>query len=98
MGAQTFTVRESGESPEDAFSAAVEQAQYMYGHAGYTGTIAEKGSFTLIPESEVGDEDPMEFADELINNRDHRINDKWGPAGAIKTGENSYLFFGWASC
>lgn len=45
MGADTFYVIEVGKSPADAFSKAVSEAQYLYGHAGYTGTIAEKGSF-----------------------------------------------------
>jgi len=26
-----------------------------------------------------------------------RIDSKWGPAGCIALGDNTYLFFGWAS-
>lgn len=49
MGAHTFYTRSSGEDAKSAFQNAVEDAQYRYGHAGYTGTIAEKTSFTEIP-------------------------------------------------
>jgi hypothetical protein len=44
MGADNFVSIVTGESARAAFDAAVEGAQYDYGHAGYTGTIAEKGS------------------------------------------------------
>lgn len=47
MGAEQFTVRAEGPDVATAFQATVEQARYDYGHAGYTGTIAEKDSFTL---------------------------------------------------
>lgn len=54
-------------------------ARYMYGHAGYTGTIAEKDFFILIPESEYKDKySPMEYANKLINEYDERVDDKWG--------------------
>ena len=98
MGAVEFTTKQSGETVKEAFRAAVEHAQYMNGHGGYTGTIAEKGSFTLIPRSEMEDgEDEYEFARRLINERDNRIDDKWCPAGSVKINENNWLFFGKAS-
>lgn len=41
------------------------------------------------------------LADRLIEQRDARIDDKWGPAGAIPAvgadGQRGWLFFGWAS-
>ncbi|MGQ4556904.1 hypothetical protein [Halobellus sp. GM3] len=97
MGAHTFFTRANGEDVKSAFSDAVEDAQYHYGQGGYTGTIAEKTSFTRIPDDEVGDTDPAEYASQLIDEQDSRIDSKWGPAGCIHVEEDTYLFFGWAS-
>ena len=83
MGANTFYTK---------FSGAV--ARYEHGHGGYTGTIAEKDDFIMI--NCPTDKDPYDFATELINTDDSRIDDKWGSAGCIAL-EESYLFFGWAS-
>jgi hypothetical protein len=85
-------------SAKEAFRSAVDQARYEYGHGGYTGTIAEKGEFVMIgtaPDKQAA----SQMADDLIDNEDQRINDKWGPAGCIEvTGEDGgWLFFGWAS-
>jgi len=44
MGACDFESRGFGKTVRDAFRSAREEAQYLYGHAGYTGTIAEKDS------------------------------------------------------
>jgi len=82
MGAMEFFTYSVGENVEDAFNHAVRYAQYMSGHGGYTGTIAEKGSYVVIPASEVGDIDAMTYAKANCN-RDKRIRDKSGPAGAI---------------
>ncbi len=51
-GCDFFTVAE-GRDAKEAFSAAVEQAQYMHGHGGYSGTIAEKAGegFVMIPDT-----------------------------------------------
>ena len=95
MGAETFETRAKGKTAEIAFREAVKQAQYDHGHGGYAGTIAEKREFTLIavPEGKA----PAEYASELIDDGDARIDDKWGPAGCVKVGEGEWLFFGWAS-
>ena len=97
----------------EAFVKLVKDAQYYHGHGGYTGTIAEKGSFVMI--TPPPRKNPYKFAYELIDNGDHRVNDKWGPAGCIelkgkwlkelreknnlkgKRGIKAFLFFGWAS-
>ena len=47
MGATTFITVGWGRGAREAFNAAVEHAQYEHGHGGYSGTIAEKHSFTL---------------------------------------------------
>ena len=51
MGATDFSQDASGKSAKEAFSRAVEQAQYEHGHGGYSGTIAEKGGdgFVMLP-------------------------------------------------
>jgi len=49
MGATTFETTAVGRDFGAAFTAAVRDAQYDYGHAGYTGTIAEKDGADLIP-------------------------------------------------
>jgi len=95
MGATDFWIENDGKDAEEAFRTAVEQALYDYGHAGYSGTIAEKVAFIMI---DVPDGmDPAKYAQKLMQDGDERIDDKWGPAGCVKLAENSYLFFGWAS-
>jgi hypothetical protein len=42
MGAYDFTDYSFGRDVDDAFSRAVQEAQWQHGHGGYTGTIAEK--------------------------------------------------------
>ena len=83
MGACTFSTRAFGKTAKEAFDKAVEDAKYMNGHGGYTGTIAEKSSFTLIPDEEHKHKDKQKFAWGLIDDADERVESKWGPAGAI---------------
>ncbi len=40
---------------------------------------------------------PHRYAEQLVEDQDGRIDDKWGPAGCIDLGNDRYLFFGWAS-
>ena len=95
MGAEIFYHTVAGDTVKAAFKNAVEEACHDYGHAGYTGTIAEKDSYIVIdcPDGIK----PEQYADQLINEDDERIEDKWGPAGAIKIKDGYWLFFGWAS-
>jgi len=95
MGANTFTQIGKGASAREAFADARDTAQYEHGHAGYTGTIAEKQSYVMIPLPE--GRDPSDYVEELLDDDDSRICDKWGPAGCIKIKNGEYLFFGWAS-
>ncbi len=62
MGAEEFFVQARGATPELAFSQAHEQAAYDYGHAGYTGTIAEKPGFRLFGHAEGIDAAQLENA------------------------------------
>lgn len=103
MGACDFITVARGKSAKEAFQRAVGDAAYEHGHGGYTGTIAEKRDFVMIPYAvpdDVSDIDAARFAStfarNLINDGDPRIDDKWGPAGCIKLVGENYLFFGWA--
>ena len=96
MGADVFMITATGVSARDAFTNARQEALHYSGHGGYTGTIAEKHGFTVIPLKE--GREPYGYAGELIDDCDPRVNDKWGPAGCFELEEGRYLFFGWASC
>jgi hypothetical protein len=48
MGAEAFQTGAHGKTMDEAFNTAVNDAAYDYGHAGYTGTIAEKQGYYLI--------------------------------------------------
>lgn len=90
----------SNGTPKELFKAAVEQAQWDHGHAGYTGTIAEKDSYVM---RNGGKPMPEEFVD-LFVTKDTDENDKWGPAFCVpicKSMEDQeiigYVFYGCAS-
>ncbi len=98
MGATTFITQAAGKTAADAFEAARKQAQYDHGHSGYTGTVAEKDEFVLIPFPGGDDTVAEAFADALIRAGDKRVDSKWGPAGCLDLGGGKFMFFGWASC
>lgn len=83
MGATTFRTMAFGSDIDEAFQKAVENAEYHNGKAGYTGTIAEKNSYTVIPEDEHKNHDKQKYATQLLREGDERTDSKWGPAGAI---------------
>ena len=95
MGAESFFHKAKGKTAKEAFTNAVEEAAFDYGHGGYSGTIAEKHDFILIPCPK--NENPIKYAEDLVYNNDKRVEDKWGPAGCVKLNGDEYLFFGWAS-
>lgn len=106
MGAETFVVEATGKSAKEAFNKAVDDAQYNYGHAGYTGTIAEKNDFIMLTPSpalletliEPGADFRFNYSTEgELGELWEAVDDKWGPAGCIALPDNRYLFFGWAS-
>jgi len=95
MGAEQFIQEGKGSTAKEAFNAALEEARYEYGHRGYTGSLAEKDSYIEIelPEGY----DATDYAYKLMDDSDSRVDNKWGPAGCIKSKEGEYIFFGWAS-
>jgi hypothetical protein len=86
------------ETADQAFDLATEQARYDYGHAGYTGTIAEKHDFILLkryatplPDNteaahKVAIEERLAYAQSLLRSDSKEaeaVTDKWGPCGCI---------------
>ena len=97
MGAASFQVIVKKQpSEQKAFDEAVREAQYESGHGGYTGTIAEKRSFTRIASVET-EAEGWKLVNDCFEKNDRRIDDKWGPAGSIKVGADAFIFFGYAS-
>lgn len=94
MGAVTFVSSGIGETAKTVFGNLVEDARFMSGSGGYSGTIAEKDGFTMVdlPKGK----NVHEFIDQKIDE-----NEKWGPAFCVEmatTGaEKEFIFFGWAS-
>lgn len=97
MGAEVFGSTAEGKDAKEAFGNAVEQAQYDYGHAGYTGTIAEKHGFVMVTDERLSYEAAEALARKLIDAEDPRVDDKWGDAGCIALDDGRFHFFGWAS-
>lgn len=107
MGAYEFFDFSTGTNLRESFREAVSSAQWDCGHAGYTGTIAEKDEVRHIDVGTIFTKDQAEErAIQLIEMRDDRVIDKWGPAGALRvietdgSGETTFdgwLFFGVAS-
>lgn len=113
MGGEFFDKRRSAATAKEAFDSLVSEALHDYGHRGYSGTIAEKNGFELIPRETIKAKTPegAEVAvlepDEQYLSRVHRISDemdKWGPAACADLGVDPHrpefriwFFCGWAS-
>lgn len=97
MGAEQFICFDPATNPDKAFRSRVKSAQYAFGHAGYTGTIAEKDSYVIIQPNPLPEKEAQALAQSLLDAGDPRIDDKWGPAGALPVSPKGWLFFGWAS-
>ncbi len=95
MGASTFMQVGRGKTAAEAFKSARDEAAYEHGHGGYSGSLAEKRNFVMIPVP--AGIDPRVVARKLVDEGDPRVDDKWGPAGCIALGKGEWLFFGWAS-
>lgn len=86
MGSSTFHTIGSGNDARLAFREAREDAKYDHGHGGYSGSIAEKDDYVVIQPKPVPQDVATRLANDLIDQYDPRISDKWGPAGAIAIG------------
>lgn len=83
MGGTNFEHYAPGKDLNEAFRTARAEAAHEHGHGGYTGTVAEKDDVVVISRTPVSLEEAYTLAEELMSKDDPRINDKWGPAGAI---------------
>lgn len=97
MGAEEFLTYQEGTDADEAFRAAVANAQWEYGHRGYTGTIAEKASegFVVVSAVPVDLGTAGEMAFRILRGDDKQwadIRDKGGKAGgiAIKGGRREH--------
>jgi hypothetical protein len=108
MGSSTFENLGGGKTPEVAFAKLIKGAKYFHGHGGGSGTIAEKSRFIMIElpadvqksmKGKIEDKVKIvrEYSNKLIQARDIRIDDKWGPAGCIQVSPTKFFFFGWAA-
>jgi hypothetical protein len=95
MGADPFWNTATGATAQEAFDNATAHARYMHGHGGYSGTLAEKRKFVMVPVP--AGHEPLAYARTLHEGDDSPGDDKWGPAACVQIGPGEYLFFGWAS-
>ncbi|KUL23205.1 hypothetical protein [Streptomyces regalis] len=102
MGATSFYTTANSSDLQTAFQEARMEAAAEHGRGGFSGSIYEKDTFTLIDEPRRPEESAMERAVELVRADDARISDKWGPAGALRIttrlGGEGWLLFGFAPC
>lgn len=97
MGACTFSAIGHGKTAKTAFKQARDEALHEFGHGGYTGTIAEKDTFTVVKLSPEVIADKKLFNAKIEELTDTEFEDKWGPAGCVKIADGKFYFFGWAS-
>lgn len=83
MGSDSFTAVGNHPDIAIAFDRAHSEAVHHYGTRGYTGSLAEKHGYTVVTSTLHTPEAAYRLARELMDDDDDRINDKWGPAGAI---------------
>src|SRR3954454_9961004 len=103
MGATDFVTEAEGDTAAAAFKAAVDRARYLYGHAGYTGTIAEKDDFATVTVPQGIDThhfiaaalngEVIEGCEKELARAEEVIDDKWGPAACVQTGPRTFVFF-----
>lgn len=94
MGAETFWNIGVGATPAEAFAVLVKDSREAHGSQ-YSGEIGMKNSFKEIrvPDGK----DPRSFANELLDDEKHWVQNKWEPAACVKLTEGKWLFFGYAS-
>lgn len=83
VGADQFAVYAEGGDVDAAFDTVRDDARHERGAGGYTGSIAEKDGYIIIINTVMDEHAAQQLAEDLIENSDPRIDDKWGPAGAI---------------
>ena len=94
MGAEFDFQALKASTKEDAIDEVdkiIEKCLYDYGHAGYTGTLAEtSGTEVVVPDSQIKDEqDAYDWIDSH--------SEKWGPALIIRDTSGNYYVGAWCS-
>ncbi|MFJ4010284.1 hypothetical protein [Streptomyces sp. NPDC090026] len=101
MGALVFHTVAVGADLNGAFEQARADAAHEYGTGGYSGSVYEKDSVTLIDEAPRTETRAVARANELIDQADSRIDAPRGPAGALPVvtddAQRGWLIFGWAA-
>jgi hypothetical protein len=95
MGACTYSVTIEAQNDVEAkekFWKLVQQCRYDFGHAGYTGTFAEKTAVKIIP---IPIDQDYLTKTQIEEHPDGQ--DKWGPAVGGMIGPAEYYIFGWCS-
>jgi hypothetical protein len=94
MGASSFESSGKGKSAKEVFDRLVSQSQYESGHS-YSGEIGMKRDFQMctLPQGM----SVRDFINKCFDDESHFCQDKWGPAACVKVGEDTYVFFGYAS-
>ena len=82
MGTTEFQVYAEGVDPEKAFRNAIGEATAEYGNRPHTGSVAEKSEFIVVHADPVPYNKAEKIAMQALVS-DERIQDKFGPAGAI---------------
>jgi hypothetical protein len=111
MGAEQFWTVGFGKTAKDAFQIAREEAAFSYGHSGYTGSIAEKNNYIMIPLPK--GKNANDYIDELFEKEDPVLmtmgscrliditkevkKDYKAKKKRWPRGKSAFLFFGWAS-
>jgi hypothetical protein len=103
MGAHQFQTRGRGLTIEQAFEDARDRAwseiqcdlEEGEDYEGYSGTVYEKTEFrTITFRPGITTEEKIRAC---YDDPTHWCNDKWGPAAALKVGDQEWIFFGYAS-
>lgn len=106
MGAEYFEEYGEGLDADEVFTNLVSKAQYDFGHAGYTGTIAEKNKFETVSDPRLLVKNINGYLPEIhdwaVDYDSLYPHDKWGAACHIPVKNESeniigHFFFGWAS-
>ena len=95
MNLQPFIQLVTGQSPDGAFDAGTHAARLAFGNGGFTGTLADKGSYIVIRCPKIYE--PKAYAEYLIDSQDQRIAEMWSPAGLILQGPGAWWCFGFSA-
>ena len=103
MGGEYYSRTVKAKTDEEAvteFKEIVKQCKYDYGHAGYTGTFAEKSEIKILPLPKgrrADDNDKKRFwTEEELQTLADDVN-KWEHAIGGKISETEYYLCGWCS-